>query len=1037
MPLINTSVPNLIQGVSQQSDATRFTGQCEEQENALSSVSNGLMKRPNTRHIGRLLTTAINNKSFVHFINRTGDEKYVIIQDGTYLCAYNLLNGDEKSITVDGVEYISNNQNGKYPIAGTYLDTNTPNTSLKALTIADSTFILNKEQSVGLGTAKSPPIAREALIFIKQGDYKKKYGFKVEGKVSANAGQPVNIIVKGIRQSQFAHRLDEIRLADPANGGSGFSVGDIVDIELPPSRIVNVVGFNGQVVNTLTNDLTLYRQPSFIVTQTGTNGAITSLELENQGQFTYGGFGTGTPSNIGSYNQYNADMPITVGSTNSSEVTNQTTTNGFSGERFIESKKAQGNDASVIASNTLLTDLNSETGTNVSAFFDSDGTYVDNNLLILKSKQTPNGDDIVLDFSITPIDGLFGIGIGVVYKEVNSISDLPLVAKNGFEVKVAGDAEFNQDDYYVRFETNGGEEVGSGSWVECVAPELRLGYDSNTLPMELISELQGFTLRTMKFADRVAGDEESNPLASFVAQRIDNLFFFKNRLGFLNGENVTMSESGLGFVDTSGQLNFNFGRTTVTTLLDSDPIDISVASSRVTNLKSAKGFQENLVLFSENGQFVMKGGDILTPKTVSIIPVTNFDFDDKVDPLPLGSYIYFPFVRGNFTGVREFTVNSSTDTYDSNEVTEHVPSYIPKDVIDMSGTTSEDILALLSNEEKNALYMYSYFWNNNQKILSAWFKFTFSGEIRGIEFVNSDLYMVMVDNGETNLVKMPLGSGLKDLSGLITYLDMRVRAHAIASKFKFTGATGTCAQFNNLEYEFDFIFNQRKGYVSVPNNDNTQWLYSEGRWYLYDSSSGTTVNYAISAQDFAMCPFEANWSGTHLANATFTQVGSINKIYLPYTPATDSVEVYKHDGTKLTCSNIGNVVTLTETLPASTSVWVGLPYTMKYTFSEQLFKAKAGSSATVSNAAKMLIRNGSVYYDDTYKFDILVTPKGRPTVTESFDNGTTTEDGFFRFPVLASADDTTITIQNTTALPSNFQSAEFESFLHSRSSRYG
>ena len=70
MPLINTSVPNLIQGVSQQPDATRFDGQCEEQVNALSSVAEGLKKRPNTRHIAKLLDTAASESSFVHFVRR-------------------------------------------------------------------------------------------------------------------------------------------------------------------------------------------------------------------------------------------------------------------------------------------------------------------------------------------------------------------------------------------------------------------------------------------------------------------------------------------------------------------------------------------------------------------------------------------------------------------------------------------------------------------------------------------------------------------------------------------------------------------------------------------------------------------------------------------------------------------------------------------------------------------------------------------------------------------------------------------------------
>jgi hypothetical protein len=57
MPLINTSVPNLIQGVSQQPDASRFAGQCEEQENALSSVADGLKKRPMMK--GTLLYTMV------------------------------------------------------------------------------------------------------------------------------------------------------------------------------------------------------------------------------------------------------------------------------------------------------------------------------------------------------------------------------------------------------------------------------------------------------------------------------------------------------------------------------------------------------------------------------------------------------------------------------------------------------------------------------------------------------------------------------------------------------------------------------------------------------------------------------------------------------------------------------------------------------------------------------------------------------------------------------------------------------------------
>ena len=224
------------------------------------------------------------------------------------------------------------------------------------------------------------------------------------------------------------------------------------------------------------------------------------------------------------------------------------------------------------------------------------------------------------------------------------------------------------------------------------------------------------------------------------------MFFFKNRLGFLSGDNVIFSEAGLGGEDENNLFAYNFYRTTVSSLLDSAPIDISVSSRRVTTLESAVGFQDNLVLFSRTGQFVLKCADVLTPKTVSITPATNFDYDETVAPLPLGSYIYYPFKRGSFTGLREFTVNSSTDNYDSAEVTEHVPAYIPSNLVQMKGTTSEDIIAIVSGNETNAIYIYNYFWNNNQKVLSALSKFTFAGEIRGIEFIESTLYAVITNN---------------------------------------------------------------------------------------------------------------------------------------------------------------------------------------------------------------------------------------------------------------------------------------------------
>jgi hypothetical protein len=186
----------------------------------------------------------------------------------------------------------------------------------------------------------------------------------------------------------------------------------------------------------------------------------------------------------------------------------------------------------------------------------------------------------------------------------------------------------------------------------------------------------------------------------------------------------------------------------------------------------------------------------------------------------------------------------------------------------------------------------------------------------------------------------------------------------------------------------------------------------------------------------------------HLDMAVHTTIPALQDIIsLPYYPeSADAIQVYTSDGLKLKIKSVeGNIVQLILPVQALTKVVVGYPYTMKYTFSEQIFKAKAGNGRSPSNAAKLMIRNCSIYFDETAYFKVKVTPKHRDTHENVFTPDVLGEaslgslyldTGFYKFPVFTNAQDTVICIENDSALPSNFQSAEFESFLHSRSSRY-
>ena len=271
------------------------------------------------------------------------------------------------------------------------------------------------------------------------------------------------------------------------------------------------------------------------------------------------------------------------------------------------------------------------------------------------------------------------------------------------------------------------------------------------VPTPATGKITGFTLKTVEWEGRNAGDDFTNPFPSFTDNTINDIFFFKNRLGFLVNDGVIMSEA---------DEYFNFFRTTTQSLLDSAPIDVGVSHTKISILKHAQAFQEKLMLFSPKTQFVLRGGDLLTPKTVTISPVTEFDVSDTIRPLALSSYIYFNFKRNNFEGLLEYTVDNNTETYNAAEITEQINKYIPTNIVRMEGSAAENMVVVQSDSDYKKLYVYKYFWQGNEKIQSAWMTFSFAKNIRSFYFIESTLYVITTDSIGTYIETIPMENGL-------------------------------------------------------------------------------------------------------------------------------------------------------------------------------------------------------------------------------------------------------------------------------------
>lgn len=601
MPLVSRTIPNLVQGVSQQPEILRLPSQADEQVNGFSSVVEGLKKRPPSKHIAKISTTSFAN-SFVHTINRDVTERYVISISANSIKVYE----------IDGTERTVVAQTG----ALNYLDATNPKQDYVATTVADFTFILNKQK-------------------VPQFDSTITSGAKVE--------QAVYTVLQGVSSASYSLTIDNTQYTS-----SGST--------------------NGETI----------RDNLFSAIQGSPPTDVTVVKI-----------------GVGS-----------IGITKSS------------GTLAVSSSDGYGNDASQVVKDT-----------------------------------------------------------------VQNFSDLPSPAINNMVVEVTGDAGNTFDNYYVKFEEF---QDGDGVWKETVKPDIQVALDPTTLPHSLIrtadgnfrfTQLDGTTYQvggtdftTPKYGQRVAGDEDSAPTPSFIGRKLNDLFFHRNRLGFLSDENVIMSRAGEFF---------DFFPETVTQLLDTDPIDIASTHTKVSILRHAISFDEELLLFSDQTQFIMSGEATLTASNVAINVATEFEADRQTKPKGAGSNVFFTFPKGDFTGMREFFIASDTDTKQADDITANVPVFIPKNVFKITSATNENILAILSSDTPNCIYIYQYYVSSGKRLQSAWHKWdygsTTTDNILNIDFIENTLIIVNERSDGVYLEKVDVSPARVDTGATyLTHLDRKL-----------------------------------------------------------------------------------------------------------------------------------------------------------------------------------------------------------------------------------------------------------------------
>ena len=608
------------------------------------------------------------------------------------------------------------------------------------------------------------------------------------------------------------------------------------------------------------------------------------------------------------------------------------------------------------------------------------------------------------NFSIDSTDTQGNTQITTVKNTVQQFSDLPTVAPNGMVVEVKGDESTNFDNYYVKFVTNNGGTFEEGQWEESVEAGINFKFNYDTMPHVLIRQadgnfrfarvdgdtytLSGVTYTLPKWGERTVGDEESAPNPSFIGSKINNVFFFRNRLGFLADDNVVLSRVSEFF---------NFFPETVLSVIDSDPIDVAASHTKVAILKNAVNMGEKLILFSDQTQFnLTSSSDSLTPKTANVIVTTEFESTDSAPPVGSGSSIYYLTKKGEFAGVREYISQEGIEVRDASNITIHIPRLIPSDIYKVAVSTNEDALVLLGATNPNILYVNRWLYGaRSEKILNSWFTYTFDDNraIKNIDFIGTELFIVterIVSSGNTevDLEKIPF-----------------------ASDFKEPNAT--------FEYHLDRKITEATSGVSIAYNNTTK-------------ISTITVPYKLTTNmEFFGRYLASGETSTFVDDTGATQTLKPGQRFL----ATNTT-----DGTTTTI-NIANADV------RNSKFIIGEPFVMHYRFSSQrLTESSGGQKSGEIISGRLQLKHFYIKFEDTGFFKVEVTPDNNTTSTHLFTGrflGASSatigqinlETGTFKVPIMSRADRVKIDVKNDSFLPTILSSAEYEAMFHMRSRR--
>ena len=739
MSTISQSIPNLLSGISQQPDSKKRPGQVKDAVNAFPDFALGMLKRPGGEFVSKLPNATASGKWFP--ILRDQQEKYIVQYDNDRFSVWSLLDGTARAVDMGSntgvpgtcnlvnLKTATDNYNAAKLATATALETLQTAGATLAKTIAGQTATITNLFSVSYAQISNPQQTSYGTTleqYLESGILQDSSGnFLVK-----NSG---TVISSNSSTLPAGYTLGNERTEEqPLLASKGYRVYE-ADLEVAATRTpaqltADTTAYDNAVLNynnlvtaeataktaydTEFNNCSIISVPGNAYLKDATPSDIELLTLNDYTfvlnkaktvQMTANTTHPGIPA-------YRAFVVISIVGSGDYDIT-------LTGQTATFSSSAT-TDGEAIAAD-LASDINGNNGYTAEAI--GPGLYITRTSAFTIKTAGPGSSNSI--YAITDT--------------VDNISKLPAQSKDGYITKVINSTSVDIDDMYVKFVGSGGD--GTGYWEETTEPGITYEFDPLTMPHQLVRNADGsFTFGPVNWNNRIVGDDLTNPKPSFVDHEISHIFFYRNRMGFLSGQNVILGKAG----DL-----FNFWNTSAQVATDDDPIDISAAGKKPVFLNYVEPTSVGLVMYSTTEQFLLTtDSDILSPKSSKVNTLSSYECDATVESVPLGTSQAFISKTPLYTRLFELNEINTEQPPLMADITNLVPELIPQSIDSLVSSPALSIVSL-GTIGSSDIFQYRFLTESRERrIVNSWYKWTLTGTLL-TQFFDSSTWYAVVKNG--------------------------------------------------------------------------------------------------------------------------------------------------------------------------------------------------------------------------------------------------------------------------------------------------